>query len=164
MNKDITICFRTDSEIRNGLKKIAEEERQTISSIIEMALYTFLKEKKALHGVGQERRQYNRKPVSLPAFIMEKDMAVGGLKTGKVVDISLGGIRLCVPRGVKLEISTDSETEEIHIVFTLPEAMQPVNVKCKPQRIYESEDDLHIGASFVDADFQSYQALQKYLI
>ncbi len=164
MNKDITICFRTDTEIRNSLKRVAEAERQTISAIIENILYQYLKEKKVIQDLDKERRQYNRKPVSLPAFIMDKNSTTKGFKTGKVLDISLGGIQLCIPRGVKMEVCTDSETNEFHIVFTLPDATQPINVTCKSQRVFECGEDMHVGAAFVDSDFQSYQTLQKYLI
>jgi len=164
MKKDITICFRTNKEISNSLKKIAEEERLSISAVIENTIYNHLKGKKALHGLEKERRLYPRKQVSLPAFIMDTSSGVKEFKTGKVLDISLGGIRLSIPRGLKLEISTDSETSEFHIIFTLPEATQPLNLRCKSQRVVEYEEDIQIGASFVDSDFNSYQTLQQYLM
>ena len=164
MRKDVTICFRTNNEISSALKKIADEERLSISSVIETTLYNHLKQKKALHGIEKDRRQYTRKPVSLPAFIMDPNAKVKEFKTGKVMDISLGGIRLSVPRGLKMEVSTDSETNEFHIIFTLPEATQPLTLKCKPRRVMERGDDIDIGAAFIDSDFQSYQALQQYLI
>jgi len=166
MKKDITIGFRTDREIRSALEKIAEEGRQTISSVIETILYNHMKTLKLHQGCEQEQRRYTRKQVSLPAFILDqnKDAEPKGFRTGKVLDISLGGIRLSIPQGVKLEISSDGDTNEFHIVFTLPDATQPINMKCKPQRVSDSGEDVYVGASFVDGDFHSYQNLQKYLI
>ena len=164
MKKEITIGFRTDKDIRSALEKIAEEKRQTLSAIIETILYNHIKEVKIDQGREKEQRQYSRKQVSLPAFIMDKNSETKEFLTGKVLDISLGGIRLSIPHGVKLEISTDSETNEFHIVFTLPDVTQPLNMKCKPQRISESGGDVYVGASFVDADFLSCQNLQKYLM
>jgi hypothetical protein len=164
MRKDITICFRTDKAIRNSLELIANKDRQTISFVIETILFNHLKEKKALDRIGQEKRKYNRKQVSLPAFIMDSGPATKDFKTGKVMDISLGGIRLSVPRGVDMTVSTDNETKEFHIIFTMPDAMQPINFKCKSKRVVECGGDLHVGATFVDSDFQSYQALQKHLM
>ena len=164
MKKDVTICFRTSTEIGNAVKSIADEQRQSISFVIETALYSYLKEKKALHGLEKDRRHYARKQVSLPAFIMDPNAEIKEFKTGKVLDISLGGMRLSVPQGLNLEISTDSETNEFHVIFTLPEATQPLNLKCRSRRVADKELDTHVGAAFVDSDFQSYQALQQYLI
>ena len=84
--------------------------------------------------------------------------------TAKVMDISLGGIRLSIPQGVNLAIHKDIETNELHIVFTLPEATHPINVKCKPRNVHEYGEDIQIGADFIDSDFNSYQTLQKHLI
>ncbi len=164
MSKDITICFRTSTEIRNSLQKVADAERQTMSAIIDNMLYQYLSEKKALQDIERERRQYIRKPVSLPALVMDQNEENRALQTGKVLDISLGGLLISIPKGGKLEVSASGETNEFTIIFTLPEAMQPINVKCKPQRTFESEGDVQIGANFVDSDFHSYQTLQKYLI
>jgi hypothetical protein len=164
MRKDITICFRTDKTIRNSLEKMAEEGRRTISAVIETILYEHMKEKKILQGVGQERREYNRKQVSLPAFVMNAGSDAKEIQTGKVMDISLGGIRLSIPKGVQLSIATDPKTDEFHVIFTLPEVTQPINMKCKPQRVFEFGEDFHVGAAFVDSDFKSYQNLQKHLI
>ena len=52
MKKDITICFRTNMEIRNSLEKISADERQSLSSVIENMLYKYLKERKVLSGLG----------------------------------------------------------------------------------------------------------------
>ena len=164
MKKDITICFRTDRAIRASLEKIAAERRQTISAVIETMLYNHMKDNKAFHGNKQERRGYKRKQVSLPAFFMEANAETKTYRTAKVVDISLGGIRLSIPQGLNMSVCRDMETNELHIIFTLPEASQPINVKCKPQNICEQGDEIQIGAAIIDSDFNSYQALQKHLI
>jgi len=164
MRKDITICFRTDKAIKDSLETIAAKERRTISAIIETLLYDHLKEKKALQGMKQERRGYTRKQVSLPAFIVETNSENKIFHAAKVMDISLGGIRLSIPQGVSLAISNDKETSELHIIFTLPEATKPIDMKAIPQSVSECGDDIQIGASFIDSDFISYQALQQHLI
>ena len=164
MRKDITICFRTDKAIRNSLESMANKDRQTISFVIETILYNHLKEKKALDSIGREKRKYTRKQVSLPAFIMDSGQAAKDFKAGKVMDISLGGIRLSIPKGLDMAICTDDETNEFHIIFTIPDATQPINFKCKPKRVIECGKDLHVGAAFVDSDFKSYQTLQRHLM
>jgi len=164
MKKDITICFRTDKAIRSSLDGMAAEGRQTISAVIENILYNHLKEKKALQGIEKERRVHTRKPVSLPAFLMDDSTGGNIFHAVKVMDISLGGIRLSIPQGAKLAVGADSEGDGFHIVFTLPEATQPINVTCKPQNICELGEDIQVGATFIDSDFDSYQTLQKHLI
>ncbi|PKN70768.1 MAG: hypothetical protein CVU54_03795 [Deltaproteobacteria bacterium HGW-Deltaproteobacteria-12] len=165
MSKDVTICFRTSAEIRNSLQKVADAERQTMSAVIDNMLYQYLSVKKVLQNIEKERRQYIRRPVSLPALVMDKnDEENKALQTGKVLDISLGGLLISIPRGYKLDVAEDSETNECDIIFTLPEALQPITMKCKTQRKFESEKDVQIGAEFVDSDFHSYQTLQKHLM
>jgi hypothetical protein len=164
MKKDITICFRTDKAIRISLEKIAKEGRQTISAVIESILFNHLKEEKVLQGIKEERRGYTRKQVSLPAFVMEANSENKTFHAAKVMDISLGGIRLSIPQGLNMAVCRDNETNELHILFTLPEATQPINVKCKPQCICEYGGDIQIGAAFIDSDFNSYQTLQRHLM
>jgi len=164
LKKEITIGFRTDREIRSALESIAEEQHQSISHVIETILYARLKEMKSLQAVKQEQRQYARKQVALPAFILDAQSDGREFKTAKVLDVSLGGIQLSIPQGLKFDVSTDNATSEFRIVFTLPEATRPINVTCQSKRVYESGDDVHIGATIVDSDFSSYQTLQRYLM
>jgi hypothetical protein len=165
MKKDITICFRTSREIKNSLEKLAKIKRQTLSSVIEDVLYYHLKEKKAFKESKQERRAFNRKKVSLPAFVYEEDTKnPGEFQTGTILDVSLGGLLISVPKGAKLALSGDSKDRGFHIVFTLPEFQRPVTMVCQPQRVAESGEDVQVGSAFVDSDFQSCQVLQKYLI
>lgn len=115
-------------------------------------------------GAGREKRQDERKPVFLPAIIMEKNSTARDFKTVKVPDISLGGIGLCVPRSLKMEVFIGGESNEYYVIFKLPDVMQPINVTCKSERIFECGEGIHVGAAFVDSDSQSYQTLQEYLI
>jgi c-di-GMP-binding flagellar brake protein YcgR len=124
-----------------------------------------LKENKALKVPKQERRAFTRKKVVLPAFVYENGAKkTEALETGTIMDISLGGLLICVPKESKLEISTGNETNEFHIIFTLPESQRTINMVFRPQRIAESEEAVQVGAAFVDSDFQSCQTLHKYLI
>jgi hypothetical protein len=164
MKKDITICFRTNSDIRNSLEKIAEEERQSLSSVIETILFNNLRERKALQSIEQERRKFTRKKVALPAFVGESSTDARGYQTGTIMDISLGGIRVAVPKGTVLEFQHDTDEEEFHVIFTLPGQKRPISMKCKPCCVQDADEDRHVGASFVDSDFKSYRSLQQYLI
>lgn len=165
MNKELTICFRTSKDIKHSLGTMARRKRQTLSSVIEDILYYYLKENKAFKRPRQERRTFTRRKVALPAFIYDDDKNKDSeLEIGTIMDISLCGLLISVPKGAKLDISDDGKNHGLRIVFTLPEFQRPINMICQPQRLTESEEAVQIGAAFVDSDFQSYRILQKYLI
>jgi len=57
----------------------------------------------------------------------------------------------------------DKENSRISIVFTLPDHNRPLTCNVC-ERVYPSEHETIIGASIADTDFQSYRALQNYLV
>jgi len=162
MEKDITICFQTTSEISNAVEKIAKEECQNVSSVIESIIYFYLKDNKEFKGINQNRRRLERKKVRLPAFIGDPRWQRRDFEEGNIIDISFGGIRLSVPKGTKLEIQRD--TKEIRVNFTLADCIWRINLKCHPRWESEFKEEVLIGATLVDPDFYSYTALQRYLI
>jgi hypothetical protein len=160
MKKDLTICFRTSDDLRTSLEKIAADERRSLSSIIETILYDFLKQKKALQSLKQERRRYPRKPVSFPTFVYKSGSEEQALQPGTIVDISLGGIRILIPYDAKVD-----EAANIGTLFTLPNEKIPLKMHCAVNRVIPAEENIkEVGASFVDSDFASYQKLQNYLV
>ena len=82
MKKDVTICFRTNEELKQTLEKIAEVERRSLSSIIENILHGQVRNKAELKGTKKERRRYQRKDVSLPAFVYKHEAKESTLQTG----------------------------------------------------------------------------------
>jgi hypothetical protein len=164
MKKDSLICFRASVDLRESLLKVAKEDQRSLSSTIEIALTNYLKERKAFHSVKKERRQYPRKIVSLPAFINQYDSGEASLYAASVTNLSLGGLRISVPGDIKFETLIDPQTSKFQIVFTLPNENRPIILKCESRDVAELKDGVHVGASFVDADFSSYKALQSYLM
>jgi hypothetical protein len=164
MKKEHTICFHTSKNVREYLEKIAEEECKSLSSIVGDIIYHYMKEKKALNGPKQERRAFTRKKVSLPASIHEVGSKTRELKRGTIRNISLGGLLISVPNKSKLETSADIQINEFHIFFTLPGSQRPIILTGRPQRVFGSEEQIQVGAAFLDSDFQDFQILHKYLI
>jgi hypothetical protein len=163
MKKELTICFRTTKDIKNALEAIARESRKSLSSVIDNIIYNNLKDIKSLKEIKNERREFNRKVVQLPAFIYDAGAETNVVRTCTVLDISLGGLLISVPKGAKLEI-TNGRGKKFQAIFTLPESIQPIEMVCSSQRISRTEKDVQVGADFVDSNFQSCQNLQKYLI
>jgi len=162
MNKDSLICFRTSKALHESLAQVAKEDRRSLSSTIEMVLTKYLKERRAFLGVEKEKRQYPRKALSVPAVIDQQEL--GQMAVGSITEISLGGVKVLIPKDFKHQILIDSQGSKFEIVFNLPNENKPIKLFCESQRVVDSEDSIHVGASFVDADFKSYKALQTYLM
>ena len=163
MRKDITICFRTNEEMRNALGKVAREERRSLSSVIELVLTDFL-EKSGEFLKDGERRRFNRKKVALPAFIKGAEKQKRIHHAGVIVDISLGGLRISLPKECVSNIYTDTEKARFETSFVLPEENRSIKATCKPHRVVPQNGNIQVAASFVDVDFVNYQQLQQYLI
>lgn len=161
MKKDTPICFRVSSNLRESIAQIAKKDRRTLSSTIEMILINYLKEKKAFHGIIKERRKYPRKDVSVAAVISQPQS--GKMGVGTIANISLEGVGVLIPKDFKQQILIDEHNSKFDIVFNLPIENKPIKLSCDSNRIIDDEDNVHVGAYFIDADFKSYKALQTYL-
>lgn len=164
MKKDSLMCFRLSKNMRDSLAKLAREEKRSVSSMIEIILFSYLKEKKALKGLKKDKRQHPRKSVSVPAFINQNLSGEKKLHAGSVTNVSLGGVHISIPQDIPGEIVIDPEKSKFEIIFTLPGESRPIRLTCESRRVVDSKDSLHVGASFVDADFNSYKALNTYLM
>ena len=162
MKKDGHISFRASKDLHESLARVAREDRRSLSSTIEIALTNYLKERKAFKGVEKERRQYPRKALSVPAVINQQESVQTGI--GAITDISLGGVRVLIPKDFKHQILLDSQGSRFEIVLNLPAENKPIKLSCESTRVVDAEDSVQIGASFVDADFRSCRALQTYLM
>lgn len=163
MKKELTICFRTTKDIKNTLEEIARESRKSLSSVIDNIIYNNIKEIKSIKELQNERREFSRKNVQLPAFIHDTGTETNVVRTGTVLNISLGGLLISIPKGSK-EITTNGRGKKFQAVFSLPGSLHPIEMVCRSQRISRTEKDIQVGADFVDSNFQSCQNLQKYLI
>lgn len=164
MRKDSLVCFRLSRNMRESLARVAHEEKRSLSSMIDIVLSNYLKERKALKGIKKEKRQYPRKAVSVPAFINQFSPGDKKLHTGSVTNISHGGVYISIPQDVPDNILIDPDKTKFEIIFTLPNESRPIRLTCEPRRVVDSKDAINIGASFVDADFNSYKALHTYLM
>jgi hypothetical protein len=166
MNKNTTICFRTNEDLHNALQKISKEERRSISSTIKAILYQYVEGRKELKFVQKDKRHFPRKKVAAPALIKELGSEDKTPQAGIVLDLSLSGLLISVSNDFQFEfeLKEKREASRISVVFTLPDSKKPLNVLCVPNRICPSDSETEIGAFFVDTDFASNQALQNYLL
>jgi hypothetical protein len=164
MGKSLMICFRTSEQLRTAIEVIAKEERRSVSATIEKILYKYLEERKAYKPVQEENRRYPRKTLTAPALIQDLDSDNTSQQAGIVVDISLDGLQISIPDNYQYDVREDRENSRISIIFTLPDCKRPISMLCEPKRTYPAGSETRIGASIVDTDFASYQAIQNYLV
>ena len=153
--RDAVICFRTREDTRKVLEKVSKMDGRSLSSVIENILYDYV-ERRGQKEVTVEKRRYPRKKVSAPALVTGLD---GVVHAGTVNDISLGGLHISVPNEFQQTLREDST---ISVVFALPRSEEPLTMQCSP-RYVRPGGQINIGASFVDADFHSYQTLLNYI-
>jgi hypothetical protein len=164
MKKEITICFRTNEGLRSALESVAQDDRRSLSSAIELILTDYLKKNRDLSDREQEeRRNYPRKPVTIPAYVKTCE-ADKGQHGGVIRDLSLGGMCISVPKECVSQIYERGEESRFEASIMLADENDPVRVVCKTERVVPSNGNVYIGASFVDADFGNYQHLQRYLM
>jgi predicted transcriptional regulator len=164
MKKNVLISFRTNESLRMELEEVAKAENRSMASVIESAISVYMEGRKDQASTERERRRHARKIVAAPVFISRAGSAVHDRRTGVIIDISLSGVRISVPKNCTLEICLEDKDSQLETVFALPNESRPIQVKCRPESLFHTNGDVHIGASFVDADFQSYQAIRDYLV
>jgi hypothetical protein len=162
MKKESLICFRASKELHESLSHAAKEDRRSLSSMVETILTNYLKEKKAFQGVEKEKRQFQRKALSVPVVINQQEPGLVGI--GAITEISLGGVRVLIPKDFEHKILIDAKGSRFEIVFNLPTENMPLRMSCESIRVEDTADSIHVGASFVDGDFKSYKSLQTYLM
>jgi hypothetical protein len=160
--KDITICFRTSEEVRKPLDAAARKARRSLSAMIEEILREHVKGQNLYSPDGPERRRFPRKAVSIPALVTAPGLKLVGPHPGVIIDMSLSGLRISVPKESGLQAWEDAEGIHLHILFSLPPSTS-VSTKCKPCRVRDAVGEIEIGASITDCDLRSYQSLHSYL-
>ncbi len=162
MKKERLICFRVSRDLHESLSLAANRERRSLSSIIEITLTNYLKERKALKDIGTEKRIYPRQALAVPVVIHQQDPREIGI--GTIREISLGGVGIIIPEDSKHKIQINTQGSRFEIMFTFPQENKLIKLLCESRRAVDSQEGPHIGASFVDADFQSYKFLQTHLM
>lgn len=119
-----------------------------IEQIIDCHLFKDLRSREVSHVFKKEKRRHPRMITSIPAFISGGSVEEK-LPIGSIVDISLGGLLISIPRETKHKVLTDPQMTEFEIITTLPDRDQPIHLKCKSRRVVHHKDNIHVGASII---------------
>lgn len=160
VNKDVTICFRTSAKVQTALKAEADREQVSVSGLINNLLGDFLKTKN-----GSDKRRHSRKEASIPVIINGETETGKVLLTGTIRDVSLGGVKIAIPKQDQSSLVINVDVKNFEIVFRLPDgSTRPVSMICKPSRVETEGESVQVGAAFHDGDLQSYFEIQSFLM
>jgi hypothetical protein len=120
-----------------------------IETIVNCHLFKDLKSREVFYTFKKERRQHPRIITSIPAFISSGDSEEEELHIGSIKDISLGGLLISIPKGMKHKVLTGHQTTEFEIITTLPDENKPKHLKCRSRRVVHYRDNIHVGASII---------------
>ncbi len=163
MSKDTMISFRTTEEFSKSLKRLAKKNKTTLSGFIDAVLQDFLQSQAGQDILMQDRRRFPRQHKTIPAIISGSNGSRKHFHASKITNLSLGGINLVVPKNEHNGALEEESLDAFDVVFALPQEDRPITIQCQGKRIFQTQDSYQVGASFDDADLDSYQALQSYL-
>lgn len=162
MKKDREICFQTTAEIQDKLERIAESKGRTLCSLLEYIVEGYLN--KAASDKS-DKRQFPRLEAAIPVVVqIQFDSNETHYRTGEIVDISMGGVRISLPKHDMINYELVMNSTNLEILFKLPDSQHTITFKCEPKRMFDEQENLFMGASFVDSDIYSQQALHKYML
>jgi hypothetical protein len=161
MNKDITICFRTKTNLKKSLEAIARYNRWSLSSTIENILVDYV-DRVPVPEMEEERRKSPRKNVMLPALITrfgEKDAP----KLGIIKDISETGLQISLSKTSNFKVEQDDKDVPLNVTFYLPNQSTPVTISCLPLRSQMGEESIEMGVTITGIDPNDYKRLFAFL-
>lgn len=161
--KDAAVSFLEDSELKAAVEKLAEEDNQSVASVIEAIIRDYLRENKPLKDTDVKRRRFARKNAGYACLIGKSHFQARELIAGTILDLSHGGIRVSVPKKSELEINSLRD-ETFVVIFTLPNCNWPIRLECRSQRIYDYAEEIHIGAMIINQDCSVCLALKECIV
>jgi hypothetical protein len=163
MKKDVVVSFRTSAEMRQELKRLAEEGGESLSNVIENIVTDGLKKRFSCENAKTDRRKHPRKGAELPVFLNRADSEERTFYKGAIRNVSLSGVRISLPKEVKEKLLKQQDLSHLEMHFALPEDGRPVSFTCRGCWANDDLDEIQLGACFIDGDFRSCQGLQDFL-
>jgi hypothetical protein len=158
------ICFRLEPEAYEKLKHIADEDETSIEALVKNISNAYI-ERRTQQKAGAEKREFIRNQTNLPVVIqLMFEPGEAHYRTGTIKDISMGGVRISLPKQEQPNMEVFDRCNRLEILFRLPGEEYTVTFTCRPSRMNMLEDTVQFGASFTEADLRSQQMLHKYVM
>jgi hypothetical protein len=167
---NVNVSLSLSPKLIWALSKLAEEKNLSFNSFcrssLEQALLREQDEEDKRPGKDQARtgnkRKYPRHGISVPAAINLNGREIGSDEL-RMVDISLGGALLTLPKGHDLLKNLVSESASFDLTLTLPEEEEPILFTSKTSRIRKDNDVVQIGISFDEYSYYDFIKLYNFL-
>ena len=140
---------------------MAKKRKRTLSALIENILAQTITKR---HEQEEERRKYPRKNEKIPIVIHGTSKSNYYYHSGEIQDISLGGVRIRIPKNCKCRLRSDDKDNIFEVLFKVYQSDEPIIIKCSSRRFEQREEGTIIGAAFHEAELHSYQRLQTHLL
>ncbi len=164
-NEAMTQGIYIDECLLERLAVIGKKSALSVSALLNEIVATYLETNDPLFKQCEEKRNFKRRKIILPAMIFEKSTTdmVGRYYSATILDLSLGGVRLSFPlhRNGKTEII--NKGAEFEVIFSMDDDSDPMYFRCSLNRIHKSGHSIQLGAAFCETDPQSHERLQKNL-
>jgi hypothetical protein len=159
-------CFEASEEIMEQIESGAAASNIEPEEFVLLAIRSYFERYGDSNNADNttDKRLYKRKNVDLPAVIQifSKGNQVR-FSSGIVLDLSLGGIKLSIPKGIEHTIKDHADGMVIEVMFKMEDSTAPAIFKCKPRRVERGCEDLKVGAEFIDGAFTCQQELYRFM-
>jgi hypothetical protein len=158
------ICFAADSELYERLFEGAERQNLSLDDFLHHVIQHYLQDHSGF-SKEREKRSYRRAKLSLPVIVRaeKRDNEVFA-RAGVVNDISVGGMRITVPKRDMVSDEYYLDFDVIEILMKLPDTGEPSSFTCEIIRTTPTHEGVEFGARFVEADLDGVQAIHKYMM
>lgn len=165
MNKKIEICFQTSPNVREKLEELAGNKGLEVSTLIQNIVMDFFGRKRCEADSGSEKREFPRHTTAIPVVVqIHFGQNETHYRTGTILDISMGGVRITLPKHENLNSDIIMDSNHLEILFRLPRAGRASTFRCEPKRTSTFDENIELGAKFTDADLMSQQLVHKYIM
>ncbi len=120
-----------------------------IEEIVDCHLFSASKSREVFHVFKKEKRKHPRTKTSIPAFISSNRPGEENVHIGSILDISLGGLLISIPRRIAHDVLTGPQAPEFEIITESPDRNKPTHLNCRLVREVHYQDHVHVGASII---------------
>ena len=144
----------------------AQKDRRTMASLIEKIFHDYLEKEGLLTkpAFNTETRKHYRKGVMLPVKTMCMENDEECIFSGVVVNMSRGGTMVLFPKGFGIPFESGDEHPRFELCVESPKSGEDIWFDCETRHRTLHDDQIQMGAAFVNPKKESLQTLNHLLV
>ncbi|MDX1708062.1 MAG: PilZ domain-containing protein [Desulfobacterales bacterium] len=165
MKKDKIYSLRMNSKVREALQRASNKEQRSVASLLDKIIMDYLTREGFLSDAdyGVERRQFNRKKITVPTETTFTKGQTQKSVPGVVLDLSLGGALITYPKRSDVRFSSVGKLPEFGLELQVPGQKDVLHFDCNAKHMRDTGEEIHVGASFSNPQDDELQKLDEYL-